>query len=1007
MLRLNLRWVISGVFGCLLWGFIQQTPAYSAVCEQSTVFPSSFSALFAPLASPNNPLPNINLLHEVRQQRPPRQGMSAQRYEQTMQALQLQFGRNVQARWNRGTGQLRSLRHPKKLLSRKRYRKARVGARRFLRRHADLLGLPSDGNLSWKISGEHTLKRLGVTHVTFQWYWQDIPVVDAALQVDVNKRGRVLNVAGNIPSSFSDVRVEPKISAAEAVLLGVQHVTGELMGWPEVVDGPHGSTRLTKFALPAMGIPGMVHQAGLVIVPLPSQARIAWDVRFHHDWHARYRLFIDAETGQVLVRTNLVQFTQPQGLVFPDHPDAGAATVQSFVGDLMVSPQGWLEATAPGVFSSLRGNNACVQEDRDASNALGYSPAEFDGHFEFPFQNAYQLSNGADVDTDLDAALTNAFYHVNWAHDYFYHLGFDEEAGNFQADNFGNGGFEHDEVHTDVQDRWDLNQHNNAFFFTPADSSSTSSKPRLDLRVGRTPQFRNIDLAFSRDIIVHEYSHGVSCRLVGGPTSTCTLFGTQSGALGEGWSDWFAAHTGEDPVFGEYLTGKPLIGLRKYAINQNPLTYGDLCSTGCQVHRDGEIWSATLWDIRQNLIDTYGDTLGRARAEQVILDGLTFTPANPSMLDARDGILAADQASGEMDKDLLWEVFACRGMGMLANSNGQGDRSPQESFVIEAGVSCPGRLADVSITKTVSHNPMVLGQQATYDLVVTNAGPEVATQVRVEDVLPAGLTLGTVTWSQGTCTGVGTLECQLGALHAGASATISINATPTVAGLVTNTATVQLLGADSNESNNASSVSTPVHVPLTMTIIGDGSGLVMSNPSGLSCAAGTCTWAFPANTFVQFTSEPELLSMFEGWTGDPDCSDGQVQITTALNCSATFTRMTLDVDGNGVDDPMTDGNLIIRYMKGLRGHDLIAGIVDTQGIRSTSEAIVMYLDASGTTMLDVDQNSLVEEQIDGMLILRFLFGLRGDAMTQGLIGQGAVRDTTTEIELFLTQFLPS
>ena len=1004
---LKLRWVVSGALVFLLFGFINQSEAYAAVCDQSTIFPSSSSALVSPLTSPKEPLPNIDLRHEVRRQLPHPRGMSPQRYEQAMQDLQVQFGQDVQARWIRGTGQLRSLRHPGKLLSSKRYRKARVGARRFLRRHADLLGMPSDLNLNWKMSGEHALKRLGVTHVTFQWYWQDIPVVDAALQVDVDQRGRVVSVSGDIPSPL-DVRVEPKISAGEAVRSAVHHVTGEFMGWPEVVNGPQGPTQLTTVLLPSLGIPDMVHQASLVVVPLSSQARVAWDVRFHHDWHARYRLLIDAETGEVLARTNLVQFNQPQGSVFPVNPDVGTATLQSFVGDLMASPQGWLETTPPGMFSSLRGNNTCTQEDRDGSNTLGYSPVQSNGHFDFSFQDTYRLSNGTDVDSDLDATLTNAFYHVNAVHDYFYHLGFDEDAGNFQANNFGKGGFGGDEVHVDAQDRWDLNQYNNAFFFTPADSSSTSSaKPRLDLRVGRSPQFRNIDLALSRDIIIHEYTHGVSCRLVGGPTSTCTLFGIQSGALGEGWSDWFAAHTIEDPVFGEYLTGNQIKGLRRYALNNNPLTYGDLCATGCQVHRDGEIWSATLWDLRGRFIQIYGEELGRNRIEQLVVDGMTFTPNNPSMLDARDGILAADQAAGEVDQAVVWEVFACRGLGLSAESNGASDTSPVEAFDLPDGGACPDRAADVSVIKTATVNPMVVGQPAGYQIVVSNAGPESATQVVLDDVLPNGLTLGTMTWSQGFCSGVATVHCDLGNMAAGASATVLINVTPTATGTRTNTATVQALGFDPTPSNNSSTVFTPVYVPLTVTLLGDGSGSVMSNPTGLSCVQGSCSGAFPVNTFLQLTPDADLLSLFEGWSGDPDCDDAQVQLTVAVNCSATFTRMTLDVDGNGASAPMTDGNLIIRYMKGLRGNDLVAGVVDSQGTRSTAAAIEMYLNATSPTMLDVDQNSLVEAQTDGLLILRFLFGLRGETLVNGLIGQGAVRETSADIEIFLTQFLPA
>jgi len=52
----------------------------------------------------------------------------------------------------------------------------------------------------------------------------------------------------------------------------------------------------------------------------------------------------------------------------------------------------------------------------------------------------------------------------------------------------------------------------------------------------------------------------------------------------------------------------------------------------------------------------------------------------------------------------------------------------------------------------------------------------------------------------------------------------------------------------------------------------------------------------------------------------------------------------LDVDGNGGAEPLTDGVLVMRYLSGLRGEDLIAGAVDTEHCtRCTAEAIESYL----------------------------------------------------------------
>ena len=72
-------------------------------------------------------------------------------------------------------------------------------------------------------------------------------------------------------------------------------------------------------------------------------------------------------------------------------------------------------------------------------------------------------------------------------------------------------------------------------------------------------------------------------------------------------------------------------------------------------------------------------------------------------------------------------------------------------------------LADLSITKTDEPDPVAVGGTLTYTLDVVNAGPAPATAVRVVDTLPLGVTVGSITASQGTCSRVGsTVTCLLG-----------------------------------------------------------------------------------------------------------------------------------------------------------------------------------------------------------------------------------------------------
>jgi hypothetical protein len=115
----------------------------------------------------------------------------------------------------------------------------------------------------------------------------------------------------------------------------------------------------------------------------------------------------------------------------------------------------------------------------------------------------------------------------------------------------------------------------------------------------------------------------------------------------------------------------------------------------------------------------------------------------------------------------------------------------------------------------------------------------------------------------------------------------------------------------------------------------------------------------------------------------------------------TPTSATLDVDANGVLDPLMDGVLIARYFFGFRGPALISDAVGEDCDRCTAGEIEDYLDEI-RPVLDIDFDGEIEPLEDGLLILRHLFGVSGAPLVSGAVDlTDCTRCTAEEIETYL------
>ena len=117
----------------------------------------------------------------------------------------------------------------------------------------------------------------------------------------------------------------------------------------------------------------------------------------------------------------------------------------------------------------------------------------------------------------------------------------------------------------------------------------------------------------------------------------------------------------------------------------------------------------------------------------------------------------------------------------------------------------------------------------------------------------------------------------------------------------------------------------------------------------------------------------------------------------SVSVSGSGSGLNVDIDGNEQFDALTDGLLILRSMFGLTGTSLISGAVASDAVYTDAEDIQSRITGLGNR-LDIDNNGTVDALTDGLIILRYLFGLTGDTLTNGVVAADAQRVSATDIE---------
>jgi len=634
-------------------------------------------------------------------------------------------GEDYRIGWNRH-GFPQSLSRDGQPLARAAGKNALEAAKDFLRSHRMLIPfLPSEiDNL--RQTGKTEID--GVTVLDLEQTVDGIGVFRGDVKITLNAAGEIVHAGIGEVIPGLELDGDPRLTAEDAVVAAIQSLK---LRAPRVLTPAAGRQEGKQVFVNPFGAQWSDIVVAPTIFPLsPTSGRLAWRMLLEVDGRRWYEMLVDAVDGAILFRKNL--YRRATGRVWKQSPIHGPREVVTF-------PDSWL-----GTSAVTAGNNVDAYLDSNGDNIP--DPAVVAGLMQGRASSATQVfdfsagegTTGMDPRGFQAASVTNLFYYVNAAHDYYYALGFTEANGNFQTNNFGRGGQGGDAVRAEAQD---ADAEDNAFFATPPEGTP----PRMELGIttlGTDVRTDDRDSDFDGMTIIHEYAHGVSQRLAGGANAASCFSGIQSSALGEGWSDYFAISFYGNPVFDAYDAADTVRGLRRRSYEGYPFTYEDLGNDGYEEHNDGEIWTATLWDLRKSL--------GAALTDRLVVSAIRSTSCSATMVDARDAILTADQAANNnANRAAIWQVFARHGMGFSASGTEALGRGP----LYNAAFDRPPDLQPGNRSPNVTSAPPAAAMAAPYTYQVVAADPE-GGPLRFDLTQgPAGMTIdpatGALLWTPG------------------------------------------------------------------------------------------------------------------------------------------------------------------------------------------------------------------------------------------------------------------
>jgi Zn-dependent metalloprotease len=439
------------------------------------------------------------------------------------------------------------------------------------------------------------------SHVLYQQHHGGRPISGAWIRVDIDNDGRIYNI-------HNDLVPEPAMEKARKA--GAKTFTAET----KQLSAKEAEERAIQAAAAPAGATTEVLHNELCYYKNNGVPTLAWKVivktsapksRGKAGRPAEWKMYIDAKSGAILEKANLLRFVQGKGRVFDPNPVV-TLNDTSLNNRSNIPDKAYREVVLPDLKSAGFLDGPFVTTKRTPRRVKRKNR-------DFRFKRS-----------DRAFKEVMVYFHIDRIQRYLQSLGFNNVLNH--------------PIGVNIDGERDDNSH-----YSPSDK---------DLTFGTG----GIDDAEDADIILHEYGHAIQDDQVPGFGASA-----EAGAMGEGFGDFLAASFFSDakakemkPTVGNWdataYSGDEPPSLRR--LDSNKKYPKDIAN---EVHDDGEIWSACLWELRA--------LLGRKTAEKLVVAHHFLLSRDAGFEDGANALLTADKNLNKgAHNSVIRDVFIRRGI---------------------------------------------------------------------------------------------------------------------------------------------------------------------------------------------------------------------------------------------------------------------------------------------------------------------------------------------------------